>query len=91
LLEEMLATHIYILLLLSPIGFVYTQAGCICGVSNSPGLNVCDTALNLKVIGGGEAEINEFPWTALLEIKESSTGPLQRCGGTLISDRFRCS
>ena len=86
----MLATHIYILLLLSLLGLVYAQIGCICGVSKSPGLNVCDTTLNLKVIGGGEAEINEFPWTALLEIKESSSGPLQRCGGTLMSDRFCC-
>ena len=89
-LKEMLETNnrISILLLLSAI--VNTQADCICGVSKSPGLNVCDTTLNLKVIGGREAEINEFPWTALLEIKESSTGPLQRCGGTLISDRFCC-
>ena len=56
----------------------------------SPGLNVCDSTLNLKDSGRGEAEINEFLWTALLEIKEGIAGPLQRCGGTLISDMFCC-
>ena len=88
LVNEMIESHNRILVLLLLSAIVNMQAGCISGVSNSPGLNVCDTTLNLKVRGGGEAEIDEFPWTTLLEMKESSTGTLQRCGGTLISDRF---
>jgi len=39
-----------------------------------------------RVVGGVEAEINEFPWAALLSIKKGLT--IQRCGGTLINDRF---
>ena len=81
-----------LLVLLSPIGFVYNQGDCTCGVSRSSGLDICDSTFNLKVIGGREAEINEFPWTALLEIRAGEAArniePIQQCRGTLINDRY---
>ena len=38
-------------------------------------------------IGGQEAEVNEFPWAALLLLRSSETNRTSRCGGSLISDR----
>ena len=44
---------------------------------------------DLFVGGGKESEVNEFPWAALLNIRNTSKHGLQyaRCGGTLINDR----
>lgn len=60
-------------------------AGCLCGVSEGAGLSVCDVLEN-RIAGGRVADVNEFPWAALLEIKAGGT-PL-RCGGSLVNDRF---
>eukprot|EP00092_Neocalanus_flemingeri_P107358 GFUD01137800.1.p1 GENE.GFUD01137800.1~~GFUD01137800.1.p1 ORF type:complete len:395 (-),score=97.10 GFUD01137800.1:165-1349(-) len=40
-----------------------------------------------RVIGGEEAGVNEFPWAALLSIQARGKVP-ERCGGSLINDRF---
>ena len=50
---------------------------CLCGERKSK--------LNLKIAGGEEAEVSEFPWAALLVIR--SGGRSRRCGGSLINDR----
>ena len=44
---------------------------------------------DLKVDRGEEAGINEFPWAALLKIRNYSRPGVQyhRCGGTLVNDR----
>ena len=39
-----------------------------------------------RVVGGEEAEINEFPWAALLSIRNKGKKPV-RCGGSLVNDR----
>ena len=39
-----------------------------------------------RVIGGKEAEVNEFPWPALLSTQVKGRKPL-RCGGSLVNDR----
>ena len=39
-------------------------------------------------MGGEFAEVNEFPWAALLSLNYSGNGTTVRCGGSLISDRF---
>ena len=41
----------------------------------------------LNSIGGEEAEVNEFPWAALLVLRSSETNQTTRCGGTLISSQ----
>ena len=45
------------------------------------------TLYKLASIGGEEADVNEFPWAALLELRSSETNRESRCGGSLISDR----
>jgi len=65
---------------------LFVDGSCLCGVSQSSGLSVCDDNIQNRIAGGKEAEVNEFPWAVLLEIKAGST-PL-RCGGTLINDRW---
>ena len=55
-------------------------AGCNCGVRKD------DSILTTKISGGTEANVNEFPWAALLKIKKSGSEPM-RCGGTLINEK----
>ena len=56
-----------------------TSSECVCGERGAVG------TLDLKITGGQEAGVNEFPWAALLEIKEG--GRSRRCGRYLINDR----
>ena len=42
-----------------------------------------------RVVDGDEVEVNEFPWAALLAI-QTSGGDVERCGGSLINDRYVC-
>jgi len=82
-------TYRLYLLLLIIIGRSESQVfGCVCGVSESSGLDFCDNEVEIsnRISGGKVAEVNEFPWAALLEIKAGGN-PL-RCGGTLVNDRF---
>ena len=72
---------LHILLLILP---SYDVAGCLCGVSEAPGLSACNVLEN-RIAGGLVAQVHEFPWAALLEIKAGGT-PL-RCGGSLVNDR----
>ena len=52
---------------------------CFCGQRKS-------SLFDLKIIGGKEAEVNEFPWAVLLLIRDGDRS--RRCGGTLINDRL---
>ena len=52
---------------------------CVCGE------RLARSGLSLKIAGGEEAGVNEFPWAALLVIK--GKGRAKRCGGSLINDR----
>ena len=64
----------------------FSAANCVCGESQSSGLQICDSKIKKRIAGGKEADVNEFPWAALLEITAGGT-PL-RCGGTLVNDRL---
>ena len=80
-------------LVLLVFSYVYTavsQSDCVCGVSSSSGVKSCDSKFEVRIIGGTEADINEFPWAVLLEIKDGSSNNQdpRRCGGTLINDRL---
>ena len=74
-----------------------TYADCLCGqkknfaeVSLSKDQYVEGfKTLNIQTlsVGGEEAEVSEFPWAALLQLRSSETNKTSRCGGSLISDR----
>eukprot|EP00092_Neocalanus_flemingeri_P014247 GFUD01015367.1.p1 GENE.GFUD01015367.1~~GFUD01015367.1.p1 ORF type:complete len:383 (+),score=85.91 GFUD01015367.1:122-1270(+) len=77
-----------IILLLVFSDTVYCQADCLCGVSQSSRLDRCQSNFEVRITGGEEAEINEFPWAALLEIKVRGSNRPLRCGGTLVNDKY---
>ena len=58
-----------------------SDGGCNCGIRKD------DSLFTTRISGGEEAEINEFPWAALLEIKRNGRRNIERCGGTLINDK----
>ena len=69
---------------------------CLCGQKKTLiQVNFCCQLSTLKniffqetVVGGEFAEVNEFPWAALLSLNYSGNGATARCGGSLISDRL---
>ena len=79
-----------VLLVFSCVYTAVSQSDCVCGVSSSSGVKSCDSKFEVRIIGGTEADINEFPWAVLLEIKDGSSNNQdpRRCGGTLINDRL---
>uniref|UniRef100_A0A4Y0BFJ7 CLIP domain-containing serine protease n=1 Tax=Anopheles funestus TaxID=62324 RepID=A0A4Y0BFJ7_ANOFN len=48
----------------------------------------CGTQLSDRVVGGQPTQINEFPWTALIEFQKSDGSFGFHCGGTLINERY---
>ena len=81
------------LVVLSCVFIANSQTACFCGESHSSGLDTCDSKFNVRIAGGEVAEINEFPWAALLEIRDGNVknGKPFRCGGTLVNDRLLLS
>ena len=62
---------------------------CFCGQKySSCSANHSCPAVNYAVVGGNFVEPNEFPWAALLNLSSSENGRTNRCGGSLVSDRF---
>ena len=61
-------------------GQLSSSSGCKCGVRN-------EAPFEVRISGGKESAVNEFPWAALLKVKENGRAA-QRCGGTLINDRY---
>ncbi|XP_063985537.1 CLIP domain-containing serine protease HP8-like [Diachasmimorpha longicaudata] len=47
----------------------------------------CGPDLQLKIVGGVQVRIDEFPWMALLEYQKP-TGTTTACGGVLVSKRY---
>lgn len=56
-------------------GFPFSRPGCKCGLAKRRPVT--------RIIGGQEAEVNEWPWQAGIVLKGSSN---LFCGGTVISD-----
>ncbi|XP_034938681.1 CLIP domain-containing serine protease 2-like [Chelonus insularis] len=48
---------------------------------------VCGRDLSLRIVGGERADLDEFPWMALLEYQKPN-GRSTACGGVLISHRY---
>ena len=59
---------------------INVSSDCVCGERGST------SKLDLKIAGGKDAGVNEFPWAALLLIADG--GKPRRCGGSLINDRY---
>ena len=64
---------------LGQVGGQVTSDKCNCGLRG-------EEDFALRISGGQEADVNEFPWAALLEIRKKGSS-MQRCGGTLINDK----
>ena len=47
----------------------------------------CGIKKTVRVIGGDNTEINEYPWMALLRLKYQQSSEFF-CGGTLINSRW---
>ncbi|KAK9869224.1 hypothetical protein WA026_002976 [Henosepilachna vigintioctopunctata] len=56
--------------------------------SNLPKNDECGTYVERKIYGGESAELDEFPWMALLIYELPSHVSGYGCGGTLISKRY---
>ncbi|KAF2895319.1 hypothetical protein ILUMI_10857 [Ignelater luminosus] len=52
-----------------------------------PSLNECGTLSSDRIVGGKEADLDEFPWMALVEYQKTN-GRGFYCGGVLISKRY---
>ena len=77
----------FMLIMLMTVGVaslkIATATRCLCG---ERGFSQFGQIFGTRVIGGKEAEVNEFPWAALLSIQVRGKKPL-RCGGSLVNDR----
>ena len=60
-----------------------TDSTCMCGQRKNSKFG---QFFGTRVVGGEEAEVNEFPWAALLSIRSKGKKPV-RCGGSLVNDR----
>ncbi len=81
---RMIYSTYFILLLLQHINLelIYTAFSFSeCG-SSAKGL------LHTRIVGGRDADANEYPWLVALIRPEVSTGTGQFCGAALLSDRF---
>ena len=47
----------------------------------------CGVKKTVRVVGGQNTEINEYPWMALLRLKQQAISGFF-CGGTLINSRW---
>ena len=47
----------------------------------------CGVKKTVRVVGGKDTEINEYPWMALLRLKQQAISGFF-CGGTLINSRW---
>uniref|UniRef100_A0A182PNA5 CLIP domain-containing serine protease n=1 Tax=Anopheles epiroticus TaxID=199890 RepID=A0A182PNA5_9DIPT len=48
----------------------------------------CGVQLTDRIVGGQSTELEEFPWTALIEYRKPTSGYDFNCGGSLINARY---
>ncbi|KAL3285737.1 hypothetical protein HHI36_000264 [Cryptolaemus montrouzieri] len=53
-----------------------------------PNLNVCGQDTSNRIFGGEQADLDEFPWMALIEYEKSDKRRGFYCGGVLINKRY---
>uniref|UniRef100_A0AAG5CPJ7 CLIP domain-containing serine protease n=1 Tax=Anopheles atroparvus TaxID=41427 RepID=A0AAG5CPJ7_ANOAO len=58
------------------------------GLLPNPKKNECGTAIGVRIYGGENADIDEFPWLALMQYENRKGERKFSCGGSLINDRY---
>ncbi|XP_055525728.1 CLIP domain-containing serine protease B9-like isoform X2 [Wyeomyia smithii] len=58
------------------------------GVLPDPKKNECGVSIGMRIYGGENADIDEFPWLALLEFENFRGERKFSCGGSLINSRY---
>lgn len=48
----------------------------------------CGSAVGMRIYGGENADIDEYPWLALLEYKNHRDERKFSCGGSLVNNRY---
>uniref|UniRef100_A0A2C9GWT4 CLIP domain-containing serine protease n=1 Tax=Anopheles funestus TaxID=62324 RepID=A0A2C9GWT4_ANOFN len=56
--------------------------------SSLPETPNCGMQMTARIVGGQVANIDEFPWTALIEFRKGDGSFDFHCGGTLINERY---
>ncbi|XP_066245747.1 serine protease easter-like [Euwallacea similis] len=73
-----------------PVGSTTTQAPINQGIQSDllPTTDVCGTGTINRIYGGEKAQLDEFPWMALVEYERPNGQRGFYCGGVLISSRY---
>lgn len=58
------------------------------GLLPNPKKNECGTSIGIRIYGGENADIDEFPWLALLQYENRKLERKYSCGGSLINQRY---
>lgn len=58
------------------------------GVLPDPKKNECGVSIGMRIYGGENADIDEFPWLAMLEFENFRGERKFSCGGSLINSRY---
>uniref|UniRef100_A0A2C9GLQ9 CLIP domain-containing serine protease n=2 Tax=Anopheles arabiensis TaxID=7173 RepID=A0A2C9GLQ9_ANOAR len=58
------------------------------GLLPNPKKNECGVSIGMRIYGGQNADIDEFPWLALLQYENRKGERKYSCGGSLINRRY---
>ncbi|XP_039443000.1 CLIP domain-containing serine protease B9-like isoform X2 [Culex pipiens pallens] len=58
------------------------------GVLPDPRRNECGISIGMRIYGGEDADIDEFPWLAMLEYENFRGERKFSCGGSLVNNRY---
>lgn len=58
------------------------------GVLPNPKRNECGVSIGMRIYGGENADIDEFPWLAMLQYENHRQELKFSCGGSLINNRY---
>lgn len=58
------------------------------GLLPNPNKNECGISIGMRIYGGENADIDEFPWLAMLQYENFRAERKFSCGGSLINNRY---
>lgn len=76
------------LILLESLSVGHVLAAQIAPVTHFPKPPHCGKPLSDRLIGGMQSQLDEFPWTALIEYRKPNNETKFVCGGSLINSRY---